>query len=197
MKTIFKLGMEVYDSINFPNISGTVVDIKDYDNVKHIYPIIVKFGNYEIKYTDDGCLSFGGTKTLSTTPYSVELKGFKQLGVVTEEDAIKYLLSTKGLKDIHLVKTDNEVKTYKDIEMYNAFEALRKLILLRDYYNEGWQPNWKDKEEKRFFIEVWDIGFFEEDSYRRQRPLIFKTRSIAKKFIEEQKELLKIAEPLL
>lgn len=84
-----------------------------------------------------------------------------------------------------------------DEKLVNAFEALAKLIWLRDYYNEGWQPNWKDKDEKRFFIEVWDIGFFEEDSYRRQRPLIFKTRSIAKKFIEEQKELLRIAEPLL
>lgn len=196
MKTIFKIGMEVYDSINFPNISGIVVDIKDYDSFKHIYSVIVKFGNEERMYTDDGCLSFGGAKTLSTTPYSFEFKGFKQLDLVTEEDAIKYLLSTKGLKDIHLVKTDNEVKTYTNIEMYNASEALRKLILLRDYYNEGWQPNWKNISIKYYIL-------FDEDKLRigscsdYRRVLSFKNKEIAEKFLNEQRELIEIAKPLL
>lgn len=197
MKTIFKVGMEVYDSLNFPSINGVVVDIKDYDDVKHIYPVIVKFGNERREYTNSGCLSFGGAKTLSTTPYSVEFKGFKQLGVVTEEDAIKYLLSTKGLKSIHLVRTDNEVKTYTDIEMYKAFEALRILILLRDYYNEGWKPNWKKEREMKYVIYNDSNRLATIQSYNTSYILAFKDGNVRNKFLEEQKELLEIAKPLL
>lgn len=188
MKTIFKVGMKVYDQLNFPNKEGKITKIED-DGSE--YPIAVCFSkdSYRCYYDLNGCIIKGKQPTLSTKQYTVELKGFEQKPSVPTYEEI---LLEKGCC-VSITKT----LILPDEKLVNAFEALAKLIWLRDYYNEGWQPNWKDKDEKRFFIEVWDIGFFEEDSYRRQRPLIFKTRSIAKKFIEEQKELLKIAKPLL
>lgn len=197
MKTIFKIGMEVYDSLNFPKISGVVVDIKDYENVKHIYPIVVRFGNEERFYTTDGRLSFGGTKTLATSPYSVKFKDFKQLGKVTEEDAIKWLISTKGLKSIHLVKVNSEVITYESKEMYDSFEALRKLILLRDYYNEGWKPDWNDFDQLKYSIEYYRNELGRENYTHIKKLLSFRSPKIRDRFFEEQKELLEIAKHLI
>lgn len=189
METVFKVGIKVYDSFNFPNMEGEVKSIEK--DCMGFWFVNVKFDkdNFIQSYTLQGSIPSGNTPTLSTKPYTVELKDFEQKPSVPTYEEI---LLEKGCY-VSITKT----LILPDEKLVNAFEALAKLIWLRDYYNEGWQPNWKDKEEKRFFIEVWDIGFFEEDSYRRQRPLIFKTRSIAKKFIEEQKELLKIAESLL
>ena len=197
MKTIFKTGMEVYDSLNFPNQKGEVVDIRDYGNVIHIYPIVVRFGDDERVYTKDGCLTLGGTKTLATTPYSVKIKGFKQIGTVTEEDAIKWLLSIGGKEVIHFVKTDNEIKTYKNLEMYNAFEALRKLILLRDYYNEDWQPDWNDFDQIKYSIEYYRNELGRENYTHVKKLLSFKSPKIRDRFFEEQKELLEIAKHLI
>ena len=71
-----------------------------------------------------------------------------------------------------------------------------KLLFLRDYYNEGWQPDWKDEEEK-FSIDVYEGEFNTFESIECQRVLSFKKKEIRDKFFEEQKELLEIAKPLL
>lgn len=197
MKTIFKEGQEVYDNSFRRGKKGKVRFISK--NKFRSY-ILMDFENASSAlYTLNGNLiNFNGeiiraTPTLSVfeTKYISE-EDFNKIPTV--EDALKWL-ELKG--DFYINGLDYNEELYTSEEMYKAFEALKYLIILREYYNEGWQPDWRDKDEKRFFIEVWDIGFFEEDSYRRQRPLIFKTRNIAKKFIEEQKELLKIAKPLL
>ena len=51
MKTLFKVGMKVYDQIVFPNEEGEVIEIRDYKD----YPILVETesGN-TYSYTLDG-----------------------------------------------------------------------------------------------------------------------------------------------
>lgn len=191
MKTDFKDGMRVYDKVFFPNKRGVIINI----NKKSSLPLVVMVEDEKeyFHYTLEGAASLKFSPTLSTIPYdfiTVEQKSI----VVTFEEAWGASKKIYGIESDYYTK---EFGGYPSQELARATEAMRKLLFLRDYYNDGWQPNWKNKNEKRFFIEVWDIGFFEEDSYRRKRPLIFKTRSIARKFIEEQKELLEIAEPLL
>mgnify|MGYP000975779885 CR=1 FL=1 len=84
-------------------------------------------------------------------------------------------------------------------ELVNAFEALAKLIWLRDYYNEGWKPNWNDTSLKHIMYIKVDGGwnFLTDSRSKYPRVLHFKSEKIAKKFIKEQRELLEIAKPLL
>jgi len=71
------------------------------------------------------------------------------------------------------------------------------LIILRDYYNEGWQPNWQNDEETKYSITVSSNELFRTILYSGSCVMSFKSREIRDKFLEEQKELLEIAKPLL
>lgn len=77
-----------------------------------------------------------------------------------------------------------------------CLKALRKLIVLRDYYNGGWQPNWKDNSTK-YCIEVYQGRLFYESYIYISKILVFKTQEIRNKFLSEQRELLEIAKPLI
>lgn len=89
-----------------------------------------------------------------------------------------------------------EYKGYPSQELADASEALRRLLFLRDYYNEGWQPDWNDNATK-YSIEV-EVGeIVGRNHHCNARTMSFKTNDVRNKFLEEQKELLEIAKPLL
>ena len=81
-------------------------------------------------------------------------------------------------------------------ELVDATIALLKLLFLRDYYNEGWQPNYND-DKRKFVIFVINNEFEKDFSIAESNVLTFKTEKIRDKFLEEQRELLEIAKPLL
>lgn len=132
MKTIFKVGMEVYDQIVFPDKKGKVVKIEEDDN----YPIKVSLGDSKIMwcYTRDGRHGASLSPTLSTSPYT--LQGFEQKATSpTFEEAwgeAERIYEPKSEYD------EEEYKGYPTQELSDASEALRRLLFLRDYYNEGW-----------------------------------------------------------
>ena len=190
MKTVFKEGMKVYDQINFPDMEGKVVKIHE-DESK--YPLGVCFNKkMSIHYYDlEGRFRKENIPTLSTKPYKIEFQGFEQKAPVrTYEEAVEWL--EKNSKD-RVIYADED---YIHEEYERAFEALKKLTILRDYYNEGWQPDWEDEEEK-FSIQVCEGEFHTFESIECQRVFSFKTEEIRDKFLEEQRELLEIAKPLL
>ena len=78
-----------------------------------------------------------------------------------------------------------------------AAEELQKLLFLRDYYNEGWQPDWNDNRITKWTIEVSNNNLNVTNEISFSRPLYFKTELLAEKFLEEQRELLETAKPLL
>lgn len=194
MKTVFKVGMKVYDQINFPDMEGKVVKIHE-DESK--YPLGVCFNKkMSIHYYDlEGRFRKENIPTLSTKPYKIEFQGFEQKAPApTYEDAVKWLESTEGTEimndSVFLVKGNY----YTNID--KSTEALKKLILLRDYYNEGWQPDWKDNNWKHFIL--FDEGNLATGSNKSScRVLFFKSEKVRNKFLEEQRELLEIAKPLL
>lgn len=194
MKTVFKVGMKVYDQINFPDMEGKVVKIYEDDSK---YPLGVCFnGNMSIHYYDlEGRFRKEKIPTLSTKPYKIELQGFEQKAPVpTFEDAIKWLQENNKY-DVY-ISDDSKVTYFSKKEKYHVFEALRKLIILRDYYNEGWQPDWT-KATVKYCIEVYGEYLSIIDFQFKLKPMAFKNREIRDKFLEEQKELLEIAKPLL
>ncbi len=191
MKTVFKEGMKVYDQVNFPNLEGKIEEI--YISEGQEYPIVLFEGKKErVCYNFEGCLSDRTTKTLSTKPYKIEFQGFEQKeNIITYKEALDWV-NYSNKYDL-LLRDDY---MYLSADIYRAFEALKKLIILREYYNEGWQPDWEDGEEK-FSIQVCEGELDTFKSLELQRVFSFRTGEIRDKFLEEQRELLEIAKPLL
>ena len=189
METVFRKGMKVYDSVSFPNSEGKVVDVEE--RIDCVI-VIVQFDciDYEIPYTEQGIRASTrkeSTPTLSTKPYT--LQGFEQKAPVPTYDEIilergVYVSITKPL-------------ILPDEKTAKAFEALAKLIWLVDYYNDGWKPDWKNDDENKYVILTENDEIKCERNYSFKRILSFKSSEIRNKFLEEQRELLKIAKPLL
>lgn len=193
MNTVFKVGMEVYDQVNYPNKKGKVVDVEpavDEDD----YPIEVEFeGEYSSScYTLDGRLDLEQIPTLSTKPYEIKLEGFEQ-----EAPAITYeSVRAEGLKKGEYVAILNGLEL-PDEKTAKAFEALAKLIWIRDYYNDGWKPDWNNRKRDKFCIMV-DKGILIKESFQSNNKVFaFKTEEVRDNFFEEQRALLEIAKPLL
>lgn len=191
METVFKVGMEVWDKTISPN-KGRVIEV--FTDAKSDFPIKVEFENdIRARYTNKGCFvkSEGVLPTLSTTDYSLELKGFEQkTPTPTYEEALK---EAHRKDEYYHLPNDLEAPSK---ELADAAVALLKLLFLRDYYNEGWQPDWED-DNLKFSISV-DRDNLEGGLHKSSsRVMLFKTKEIRNKFLEEQKELLEIAKPLL
>ncbi|WP_454949022.1 hypothetical protein [Capnocytophaga leadbetteri] len=134
METVFKVGMVVYDSVNYPNEKGEVIKTKS-DIVYTSRPIQVKFESNIENYTLDGRIgTFNQIPTLSTSPYT--LQGFEQKAPApTYEEALK---EAHRKDEYYYLPNDLEAPSK---ELADAAVALLKLLFLRDYYNEGWQPD--------------------------------------------------------
>jgi hypothetical protein len=190
MKTVFKKGMKVYDQLVFPDKEGKVISVVESDD----FPIKVHHEGLDenISYTEDGRYYLDIEPTLSTKDYT--LQGFEQKAPVPEfYEALGWLENNKNYKTVI-----RDERTYPSMEIYKAFEALRKLIILRDFYNEGWQPDWDDDTVKHTIETCCNDEFvIEPSSTNYPRVLSFKSKKIRNRFFEEQKELLEIAKPLL
>lgn len=204
MKTVFKKGMEVYDQVFFPNTNGKIVEIHNRNG--KIQLEVKFFSRHRLEplcmqssffYDEKGNMTSAWdrtceTPTLSTKPYKVDLQGFEQKAPVpTFEEVIKEARS-KG--DYYYLPDCLEAPSE---ELVEATMALLKLLFLRDYYNEGWQPDWKNDDEYKYVILTENDKIERERNYSYRRVLAFKTSEIRYKFFEEQKELLEIAKPLL
>ena len=204
MKTVFRVGMVVYDQVFFPDVDGRIVEIHNKNN--KIQLEVKFFSKYRLEplcmqssvfYTEKGnMINVWGCNceisTLSTKPYKIEFQGFEQKAPAPEfHEALSWLDNNENYQTVF-----EDERTYPSKEIYKAFEGLRKLIILRDYYNEGWQPDWKDTGDK-YCIQVYkgELNFIEY-SFTFE-TLHFKTREIRERFFKEQKELLEIAKPLL
>ena len=198
MKTVFKVGMKVYDQLVFPDKEGKVISVVESDD----YPIKVHYKGLEINelsYTTDGRYYTDIKPTLATKPYIFE--GFEQKALVpTFEEA------WTGTDRIYEPKSEydkEEFGGYPSQELANAAESLRRLLFLRDYYNEGWQPDWTDESYKEILCFETDFHNKKGFKYRfyasksQPRVLAFKNSEIRERFFKEQKELLEIAKPLL
>nr|DAK60795.1 MAG TPA: hypothetical protein [Caudoviricetes sp.] len=184
METVFKKGMKVYDQLVFPDKEGEVISVVESDD----FPIKVHYEGLEINelsYTADGRYYTDIKATLATKPYIFE--GFEQ-----KAPAPTYEEVVRDKNYIYL--PENLVAPNK--ELADTTIALLKLLFLRDYYNEDWKPDWKDDEWK-YIIENYRGEIETERTCGNGKILAFKSKEIRDKFLEEQKELLEIAKPLL
>ena len=147
MKTIFKANQKVYDQVNYPDYEGKVLKIHD-DS------ILVLFDGIENYYSLDGRLN-DGLPTLSTKPYEVEFKYFEQKALAPTFEEVLVNCDKRYPPNIRADVNYKEI--YPTKELSEAAEALRKLLFLRDYYNNGWQPDWEvgNTTQIKFCIEVY------------------------------------------
>ena len=82
-------------------------------------------------------------------------------------------------------------------EEAEASLALAQLCQLRDIYNEGWKPNWAIYKTEKWCIEIVNYKILKNTYYTIHRVLAFKTKELRDKFLENFRDLIETAKPLL
>ena len=198
MDTIFKEGQNVKDKV-FRRGKRGIVRLVSKNKFRDY--VLVDFENSaSALYTFDGILididgnfiDSNPTLSIDNTTY-VSKEDFNKIPTV--DDAIIWLEKENKLCEVE-INYDKEF--YTSEEMYNAFEALKDLIFLRDYYNENWQPDWNDNyNEMKWIIHINNNKITTDYIYSINKILYFKTMEIRDKFLNDQRKLIEIAKPLL
>lgn len=96
-----------------------------------------------------------------------------------------------------LITQEYNKNTFPTKEEAEACLALAQLCQLRDRYNNGWKPNWEDYNETKYCIEFCQGRIETIDRVNCHKILTFKTEDIRDKFLENFKDLIETAKPLL
>lgn len=84
-----------------------------------------------------------------------------------------------------------------DKETAEAFIAMIQLIQLRNCYNDGWEPDWEDSEERKYVIIIVDNKIDTTDLSSSSCPLAFRTEERRDLFLKNFRDLIEIAKPLI
>lgn len=82
-------------------------------------------------------------------------------------------------------------------EEAEACLALAQLCQLRDRYNDGWKPNWRTGSEIKYCIIIDENKIVESQYITLNRVLHFKTPELRDEFLENFRDLIETAKPLL
>ena len=95
------------------------------------------------------------------------------------------LMNTMGTFRDHISDTN----MLPNKETAEAMLALCQLIQLRDRYNGGWKPDWADDCQPKYTIYIYSNCI--------NRILAFKTGELRNQFLENFRDLIETAKPLL
>ena len=96
----------------------------------------------------------------------------------------------------HTTAYDNR-NIFPTEEEAKACVALAQLCQLRDRYNDGWKPNWRTGSKIKYCIIVDENKIVESQYITLNQILSFKTKELREKFLENFRDLIEIAKPLL
>ena len=83
------------------------------------------------------------------------------------------------------------------LEAAKAHRALMQLHQLRDCYRQGWKPNWRNGNQCKWCIVFDTDKFMIQTMYFRSHFLSFQSEEIARKFLNNFLELIKLAGDLV
>ena len=78
-----------------------------------------------------------------------------------------------------------------------AHLALMQLHQLRDCYRQGWKPDWKDSEHKKYIIQRSEDEYYVDDYYNINTFLAFQDEKRAKEFLTNFRNLIEKAGDLI
>jgi hypothetical protein len=90
-------------------------------------------------------------------------------------------------------ETKNVFPTRAEAE---ACLALAQLCQLRDRYNDGWKPDWEDSYVK-YILYYWGDDITKTHCTNARTLLSFKTQKLRDEFLENFRDLIETAKPLL
>lgn len=97
----------------------------------------------------------------------------------------------------YVTSGDHNRNTWPSKEEAEAALALSQLCQWRDKYNEGWKPDWSNSRQYKYVI-VYEKECFMVGVRRfTSCPLSFKSTEIRDKFLEDFRDLIEVAKPLL
>ena len=118
---------------------------------------------------------------------------WEELGVIEG-----YCIS--ACSNISLLFRTNAIDANRNIfpteEEAKAMLAMAQLCQLRDRWNDGWKPDWKDNTRKYCIVSFKNI-VLRDSYYSVSHPMVFKTEELRDKFMETFKDLLEEAKPFL
>ena len=110
---------------------------------------------------------------------------------LNRDSSIKMILANGSTRE-----SDYDRNILPSRELAEAMLALCQLIQLRDCYNDGWSPNWKDTKIKWYIYSFKDNINLYNDMWQ-SHVLSFKTEELRNEFYNNFKDLIEIAKPLL
>ena len=125
------------------------------------------------------------------------------LGAFTLEELGVKLPSTFDEYLERCAKWGIKVEEYEYIDINPQIEALKKLILLRDFYNNNWKPDWykliedKYRIEKDYDRETKVISFDVGIAFRPSTFLTFNNSENAHEFLTNFRDLIEQAGDLI
>ena len=93
-------------------------------------------------------------------------------------------------------KFEHRVNFIKDRKIAEAYSVLPKLIRLMNKYNEGWKPDWNNKDIK-YTIEKFNTDLIVSTTYNSTSLISFKSEETRDRFFEDHRYLIEIVKPLL
>lgn len=146
-------------------------------------------------------------KKVSDTEYKI-VKKEKVLPKTWEEfcelnpvkDTEQFIAANSGICDS--VRRERDKDTDRNLipseEKAEAILALCQLIQLRDCYNDGWKPDWRDPFDKYviYFIHFARNTFIKQTNTNCSRILAFKTAELRDQFFDNFKDLIEKLKPL-
>ena len=119
-------------------------------------------------------------------------------GMEIDRDSIKFKKIEKELPNSWLdFAKDCDIRVLETIGTIERYVALRKLELLRDCYNDGWKADYKNDLQDKHCIHyisssIQTMVFTDDNAF-----LNFKTAELRDKFLENFKDIIELAKPLL
>lgn len=86
---------------------------------------------------------------------------------------------------------------FKNRDQVKAVMALGMLSQLIPIWNEGWEPNWKDRGQEKHAIVFLNDKPTVLGIYNSRQFVCFKSNEIAKEFLSEFRDVIEMAKPLL
>ena len=108
-------------------------------------------------------------------------------------DSLSRVIKTSG----EIYTEENYKNTFPTKKEAKACLALSQLCQLRDRYNDGWKPDWDNGKEYKYSIVINNGRPFVETYFNVQKVLSFKTEELRDKFLENFRDLIETAKPLL